>query len=313
MTAQTVAHMRCYALEDSAAAEIQTLAYMATEGSNSQRESAERIHAFIRQAVRFQNDADTARPFAIDPEQAEVLIRPVDLIRMPQPAGDCDDFSMLAAAMLAALNIDCSFKTVACEKSDPDTYSHVYVVAYVDGGQRLPLDCSHGQYPGWEVKATGRQKEWKVSNNLMMRNLSGYDPVDGSYTPDTPDPSSTVTLNLPIFGANAPSPAQVAATTAAQSASSSSTAPAFDFNSLAQTLTKATAGILTANYGQPQLPVGTYIQTANGVMYRQPAGAASLNPVGAGLPLTTGGSSSLLMIGAVLAVVVIVISMSSHK
>jgi len=57
----------------------------------------------------------TAAPIAKQPELAEVLIRPVDLLAMRTPSGDCDDFSMLAAAMLRALGIRASFKTAAAD------------------------------------------------------------------------------------------------------------------------------------------------------------------------------------------------------
>ena len=63
---------------------------------------------------------------------------------------------------------------------------------------------------------------------------------------------------------------------------------------------KTTGGILTAQFGVPQVPTGTYITGPNGTIYRQPAGSASLNPV----PYSSGitgslpaGSGSLLLFG----------------
>lgn len=61
------------------------------------------VWARIRQDVQFRDDAELARGITADPEQAEVLIRPVDLVTMPRPQGDCDDQAMLCASMLRAL------------------------------------------------------------------------------------------------------------------------------------------------------------------------------------------------------------------
>lgn len=45
-------------------------------------------------------------------------------------------------------------------------------------------------------------------------------------------------------------------------------------NSIASSLTNATATILKAQFGQPNLAPGEYVNTATGVAYRQPTGVA---------------------------------------
>jgi hypothetical protein len=74
---------------------------------------------------------------------------------------------MLIAALLTAKNIRCRFVTVAADPSDGyQSFSHVYVAAYAEG-RRMPLDASHGSWPGWEVplKAVGRIREWPVNDD----------------------------------------------------------------------------------------------------------------------------------------------------
>jgi hypothetical protein len=78
---------------------------------------------------------------------------------------------MLCASMLRSLGIDSSFKTVAAERTTPDLYSHVYVVAHTPEGD-LSLDCSHGPHPGWEVTPTGKTRIWRIE---AMQHLGAFD------------------------------------------------------------------------------------------------------------------------------------------
>jgi hypothetical protein len=135
------------------------------------------IHSFVRSRLVFKRDEETAQPFAPllkqpgqgakDDYFVECLTRPVDVLwqyaQTGQPvAGDCDDFSMLCAALLMALGIDCCFATVGADASDPNVFSHVYVVAYWRGA-RYPIDCSHGPHAGWEApNKYGKFAEWPI-------------------------------------------------------------------------------------------------------------------------------------------------------
>lgn len=163
-TAQTIALMSKFAIEDSRN-ELVRRAAAAAIAAFPGRPHTHAVWGWIREHVRFEPDADLARPFAADADSAEVLVRPVDLLTMPKPAGDCDDFSMLAAAILRALGIDSSFKTVAADPADPAAYSHVYVIA----GDGTALDVSHGPYPGWEVQPLGKSRVWPLEK--PMQNL----------------------------------------------------------------------------------------------------------------------------------------------
>ena len=128
----------------------------------------------VRARLRFVGDDVTAGPFQEsfgDAPIVETLVRPIDMRRMADPQGDCDDFSMTIRARMLALGIPAHFVTVAVDPDNPDRYSHVYVVADCDGGVcgpnwtgRVALDTSHGAYPGWECpNPYGMRTEWRGS------------------------------------------------------------------------------------------------------------------------------------------------------
>lgn len=173
--AGTIALMKRYVLEDSAHPAVVRDMREALGTDNpvelSERERAERIWAYVKGRVSFAQDSGIANMAGLDnvpnAPVVEVLIRPRDLAVMCenggcQRIGDCDDFSMYTAALLAAAGVKSSFVTVASDRAEPDRFSHVYVAAYPDG-ERLPLDASHGVYPGWETGDVTRMQEWPVS------------------------------------------------------------------------------------------------------------------------------------------------------
>lgn len=166
-TASVIRTMAKYAIEDSKSDVVRTAVEQAKlEFPNDSPEA--QIFYYVRGRVRFVADEDAALPIQKwyqDPI-VEVLIRPVDLLTMsPIAQGDCDDFSMLVASMLAAQGIPCSFVTVAADGRDPNQFSHVYVASYRDG-KRIPIDASHGMFPGWEVERDRvfRKTEWPVED-----------------------------------------------------------------------------------------------------------------------------------------------------
>lgn len=125
------------------------------------------VHAWVRRRVRLIQDAELARPVpGANPDSAEVLVRPADLLRMRLPAGDCDDHAMLAASMLAALGIPSQLRTIAADPTDPDSYSHVYLMVRPAGGPPVPLDASHGPTPGWQAASQGKSRTWRAPMTL---------------------------------------------------------------------------------------------------------------------------------------------------
>jgi hypothetical protein len=79
------------------------------------------------------------------------LISPEILVRMKDPEGDCAIFSMGIAAMLTCYGIPYEFVTVKVNRREPTEYGHVYLYVVLSDGRRIPLDASHGDYPGWQV------------------------------------------------------------------------------------------------------------------------------------------------------------------
>lgn len=144
-----------------------------------QVEKTEQVWAHVHGAIKFTRDEATGvRSDGLsigggDPNQVvEVIIRPVDMARYIDQGiaiGDCDDFSMYLAAMLKAVGVDCAFCTVAASGQAPNQFSHVYVVAYPELGQRVPCDASHGEYCGWEYgQGSERRMEWPVYDRVRL-------------------------------------------------------------------------------------------------------------------------------------------------
>lgn len=160
----TIDMMRRYTVEDSTRPEfVQALnEYMQGKQFSSPGEVS---HGFARSMMRFQRDEVTGGP--LDPDVVEVLIRPVDVVLMFQQMnggkvpGDCDCFSMCVACTLQVLGVPSAFVTIAGD--DPNSFSHVYVVAYpCDLNARMAVDASHGAYAGWEGENLGQYAEWPL-------------------------------------------------------------------------------------------------------------------------------------------------------
>ncbi len=134
---------------------------------HSTRDLARSIWWWVKKNVKFVEDEEIlARElgYAYDPNQ-ELLIPPEVLMTMPEPQGDCDDFSMLVATLLMIASIPCWFVTIAVDGEQPWRFSHVFVVAYLpDEGMKMTMDVSHGAVPGWETqRQVYRRMEWLVS------------------------------------------------------------------------------------------------------------------------------------------------------
>lgn len=170
--AEVIGMMRRYVLED-----YRTPA-VAAEAQAALRLDPNPVRAVfwhVKRQLSFMRDEDQAIP--IQPNHdipiVEVLVRPVDMAAACggggncRRIGDCDDYSMYAAALLLNLGVPVSFVTLAADDANPTRYSHVYLAAY-PGGERIALDVSHGQYPGWEApNRYGKREEWPVTGSLL--------------------------------------------------------------------------------------------------------------------------------------------------
>jgi hypothetical protein len=126
---------------------------------------------FCKHHVRFMIDEHAVLGLLGEVDQIDFLISPPVLLAMNRPAGDCDDFTMLACALLEANGVPWEIVTVATEREDPRRWSHVYCRAVLPDGRRLAMDPTNGTYPGWEVP------EYDVHRKQYW-NMQGR-PVDG--------------------------------------------------------------------------------------------------------------------------------------
>jgi transglutaminase-like putative cysteine protease len=155
-TARTISLMWQVARQSAQHPLIQQATAQATAGARSARQRAEQIFWWVKRHVRFTEDEEHAHALGLAPD-TELIIWPADLLTMARPAGDCDDHATLVASMLMAAGIEPEFVTIAADPERPDTYSHVYARARVDGAT-IALDTSHGAHPGWEARPQGKKK-----------------------------------------------------------------------------------------------------------------------------------------------------------
>lgn len=165
--AETIDEMRAVIRADAGDRNVQEDARQALAIGNGDPIAG--VWSFIKPRIRFQQDADTAARLQVDDpriaDTVEVVIRPADQSRMIRMQGsgveDCDGFETFAACLLRVLGVKVRLVTVAADPRAPLYYSHVYMAAYMNG-RRVPLDFSHGPYPGWECPNLGRIREWDI-------------------------------------------------------------------------------------------------------------------------------------------------------
>lgn len=122
------------------------------------------IHNWVRDTIRYQRD----------PIGQETLLTPEYLIsRSPGSfAGDCDDKSMLEAALLSSIGIPTRFVVVGLTLGN---YSHVYLQANV-GNAWVSLDPIMPEHDaGWEVPNPARKKIYpeNTAEGFGMSGLRG--------------------------------------------------------------------------------------------------------------------------------------------
>ena len=232
------------------------------------------------------------------------LISPDVLVQMDSPEGDCAIFTECVCAFLRVLGVPYEMVTVAVNPQEPSVYSHVYLYAVMPDGSRLPIDASHGLYPGWQVPSSDvfRRQVWDENgrpvedrgsrfdglHNYALRGM-GVAPLDpsldvsegGSYVPPPPA-TSYDSPGFDIFTSNDPG--------WFAGGSSSSGGGASPWGGFIANL----ANQWTKIGGQVIAPTVTYQRDAQGnLIYSAPAGSAAASS----LPSSLGGSSSLFLLG----------------
>jgi len=139
---------------------------------------------YVKHCIKFRLDEATMFRVGLRDEH-DFLTAPSVLVRMKDPSEDCDGFTMLTAAMLSALSIPVYIVTVAANANEPQRWSHVFVVAIVDG-QVMPLDTSHGIGPGWMVPRSRifRLQAWNLDgdpvNDVAISSFGGLHGLYGA-------------------------------------------------------------------------------------------------------------------------------------
>jgi transglutaminase-like putative cysteine protease len=134
----------------------------------SASDAARAVWLFVKQRVRFVHDDDLITRLFGERDQLELLIAPSALLHMNNPEGDCDDFTMLTCALLAALGVRSQVVCICCDLDDPARFSHVYPRAYLpEVNSWMAVDSSHGSHPGWKVPArhTFREQRYDLNGN----------------------------------------------------------------------------------------------------------------------------------------------------
>lgn len=163
--AQTMPLIQQYSSEDSTNPLIQNVA-LSYANRMPGATPAQIAYAATKDHLIFASDQAIAKRATpqVDDFVVEVLRRPIDTVLFNRiegrrPDGDCDDFSMFAASIGAALGADVRFVTVAADPREPSVLSHIYTI--IDG---VPVDASHGPFAGWEVPSehVSRRVEYPI-------------------------------------------------------------------------------------------------------------------------------------------------------
>ncbi len=178
--AGTVELMKQRVMEDSKDPWFQQHVSQVLPHSDNQVDIAKAAWAHVKGNMRFVQDRELAQGLRgtlsdnVVDESIEWSMSPKNTARYVESgiaAGDCDCFQEYLAGLLTVAGIPCSFVTVAANPEAPELESHVYVVAY-PGGNRLPLDPSHGEWAGWEVPNMFNQRtEWPVQGGCGIGTL----------------------------------------------------------------------------------------------------------------------------------------------
>ena len=183
-TLQTVRRMARYVRESAADPMVKAAADYAFErfgrGVDTPQAKAWAAFWWTKHCIKFRLDEATMWRVG-EQAQQDLLISPSVLVRMKDPAEDCDGFTMMEAALLTVLGVPVVIATVAADPRRPGEWSHVFLCALLPDGPQ-PLDASHGIGPGWMVPPD-RIDRWQAYDlngkpvdvqPMKRRGLHGY-------------------------------------------------------------------------------------------------------------------------------------------
>ena len=175
-TAQTVSYMDELAAADASdpaivSATAEALEDAGIDMSACPMDKAHAVYWWLKRTIRYVPTPGTS------PLVDQTLITPCAVLAMPEPIGDCPQFSMLACAMFRVLCMESMFVTIKAEQNFPDLWSHIYNTVEVYPNQFLPFDSSNGPEPGAEYARPFARKVWPRiqpsrcrSKEQMLRN-----------------------------------------------------------------------------------------------------------------------------------------------
>ncbi len=325
-TAQTIeimcGHVRSAAGDDVVRATAGAAAqqFGGLSGGNDAQALAGAAWWWCKTFVKFVHHEFIIRQLLGEAGHLQGLISPEVLVRMDRPKDDCAIFSECVAAFLGVYGIPYEFVTVAVNPDEPEIFSHVFLYAVMPDGSRLPLDASHGDYPGWQVPSSrvSRRQVWDADgrpvadrgsrfdglHNYGMRGLGAEGDWGGEFSP-TPTPFTatdpylepggvSIDLGPGYFGSNP------AGSYTAPSQNSSQWAL------FATNLAKMGFTLAQINAIQP----GTVV-SANGAILRQNPGYSV--PIGSQVASALGGGNVMLYLGLAFVGLVLVSSMGKGR
>jgi hypothetical protein len=165
-TAQTIAHMRQLidAGKKDQLVNRTAIAIVFNTPQFSELPKAQAIYQWVQQNCRFITDMVGAETLRSARETLTVR------------AGDCDDFTILIASLLATIGIRSRAVTISSHSDDPQSFSHIYPEAFVDG-RWIAMDVAR---PGAQFARSPetyyRKREWDLfsPNYKDVSGLNGY-------------------------------------------------------------------------------------------------------------------------------------------
>lgn len=114
---------------------------------------AEAIHNWVAENIRYANDA----------QSVETLIYPSELLKMK--VGDCDDQSMLVAALAESIGMPARFVTIAADSNNPSEFSHVFSQIKVSG-RWMTADTTMPGHPfSWDPGPQYPRRVWAATKD----------------------------------------------------------------------------------------------------------------------------------------------------
>ena len=149
---------------------------------------AESCWWFAKHYMKFVHHSKQILDWFNERDQLQLLIEPSVLVRMKSWEGDCAIYTMLICAMLRCLGVQYEMQTLGTSPYKPDIYNHVFLRCVLPDGRRVPLDASHGTYPGWMVPDNNitRSQVWDsdgnpINDEAQFQGLHNYMPTPNPW------------------------------------------------------------------------------------------------------------------------------------